>query len=159
MRFHTASPLGDKDIAPIVAALNGLTADLLALYLAAKVAHWNVRGPLFAPLHELFGNLADAVAEVVDETAERVAQLGDLAIGTAEQVAATKVPAYPVATIDGLAHCAALADTIDAVNEAAHAARDVADEHGDPDTFDILTKCVRTLEKYGWQIAAHVQGA
>lgn len=159
MQFTSPSPLGAESLTPIVAALQPLTADLLSLYASAKLAHWNVRGPAFEPLHDRFGELADAVAGYADDVAERVAQLGDLAIGTPRQVvAAARLPEYPAATVDGLQHCAALADAIAEAVRLVDAARDVADDGGDPDTYDILTDVSRGLQKWGWKVGAHVQG-
>ena len=49
----------------------------LDLALQAKQAHWNVKGPSFIALHELFDELVDAVLEHADELAERAVELGD----------------------------------------------------------------------------------
>jgi hypothetical protein len=46
----------------------------VALYLAAKQAHWIVRGPQFASLHELFGQVADSAESAADTVAERIAR-------------------------------------------------------------------------------------
>src|SRR5574341_91523 len=51
--------------------LNRRLADTLDLYTQAKHAHWNVKGPFFFQLHELFDNVAKEVFGFIDEIAER----------------------------------------------------------------------------------------
>ena len=58
-----------------VTLLHPVLVHQVALYLAAKQAHWIVRGPHFAPLHQLFGEVADSAQEAADTIAERIAQL------------------------------------------------------------------------------------
>jgi starvation-inducible DNA-binding protein len=72
----------------MVEVVNQQVAALIDLRTHAKVAHWNVKGPQFAALHELFDEVADAVDEYADLVAERAAQLGGILRGTARQVAA-----------------------------------------------------------------------
>ena len=73
------------------------SAELLNLHLAAaidlhgqlKQAHWNVRGPTFIAVHELFDKVAETVEGYTDQIAERAAALGAIAQGTV-QVAAER---------------------------------------------------------------------
>lgn len=59
------------------------SADILHKYLATEIVlnlkirnyHWNVEGPNFKELHELFGELYEKGAEYVDEIAERIRML------------------------------------------------------------------------------------
>ena len=46
--------------------LNARLADTIDLQLQAKQAHWNVKGPNFIALHELFDKVADAAEEASD---------------------------------------------------------------------------------------------
>ena len=158
MRFHSSSPLGDDSLTPIVAALQPLTADLLALYASAKLAHWNVRGPGRQPFHKFFDKVAADVAGHADMVAERVFQLGEPAIGTPRQVVTmTRLADYPAERVDGFAHCRALVVQFEQAVVLVDAARDVADQNGDPDTYDLLTQVCRGLQKWCAELAAHVQ--
>ena len=73
------------------------SAELLNVHLAAaidlhgqlKQAHWNVRGPTFIAVHELFDKVAETVEGYADQIAERAAGLGAIAEGTI-QVAAER---------------------------------------------------------------------
>lgn len=156
--FPSPSPFGNAERQRLVDTLNQVTLDGLALYLAAQVAHWNVRGPAFGPLHKLFGQVRGMLDGLTDATAERVAQLGGLAVGTAEQLGATKVAAYPPATADGMAHVRELETRIADFAGSLHDAMMVADEIGDQVSFQILNDAAQNVEKFGWMLVAHLQG-
>lgn len=153
----SARPAAER--ARLVALLATATADGLALYLAASVAHWNVRGPHFGALHPLFGSFRDALAGYVDELAERAATLGGLAVGTVEQLgAATTVEAYPPTLTDGVEHVRALSERLGGYLDTLRAARAECADMGASDTYDLLTDVIRGLDKWGWQLIAHVPG-
>ena len=62
--------------------LNARLADSIDLMMQAKQAHWNVKGPNFIALHELFDMIVDDAEEYMDLVAERAVQLGATAEGT-----------------------------------------------------------------------------
>jgi starvation-inducible DNA-binding protein len=53
----------------------------------AKQAHWNVKGPNFIALHELFDKVAEVAEEFTDLLAERATALGGAAEGRVHAVA------------------------------------------------------------------------
>lgn len=65
-------------------ALKKVLADSYALYLKTQNYHWNVEGPHFKPLHELFEEQYTDLATAIDEIAELIRGLGDKAPGTFE---------------------------------------------------------------------------
>ena len=67
--------------------LNDRLAEAIDLQLQAKHAHWNVKGPNFVGLHDLFDRVADAVRDFVDLIAERGVALGGIAEGTVQTAA------------------------------------------------------------------------
>src|SRR5690348_5379211 len=73
-----------------VALLNDFLVLAIDLRLQEKQAHWNVRGPNFMTLHELFDRLAGELEESIDELAERVTALGGHALGTATRIASKR---------------------------------------------------------------------
>lgn len=76
----------------IVTLLNQHLADTFDLYSQTKQAHWNVKGPQFFQMHELFDKLAEEVEDLVDMIAERATSLGGIAQGTARK----EPPARPL---------------------------------------------------------------
>src|SRR3954471_16962842 len=73
-----ATSVGDKRV---VDGLNLIVADSYALMALTHLAHWNVEGPDFFPLHKAFQEQYENLFEAVDEVAERVRALGAYAIG------------------------------------------------------------------------------
>ena len=139
--------------------LNERLADLIDLQLQAKQAHWNVKGPTFIALHELFDGVAEDTEEFVDTVAERIVALGGIAEGTICAVGKrTKLPAYPVNITSGRDHVDALSTALAAVGKAVRAAIDRATELGDADTADLFTGVSRDIDKKLWFVEAHLQG-
>jgi DNA-binding ferritin-like protein len=110
-RLHsTRNDLNAESREKIVTLLNQHLADTFDLYSQTKQAHWNVKGPHFFALHELFDKLAAQLADDVDTIAERATALGGTARGTARQsAAASRLPEYPLDATAGMQHVEALA--------------------------------------------------
>jgi len=72
MKLHeTKNDLREKTRRTMIDLLNQELADVLDLGLQAKQAHWNVKGPHFIGLHELFDKVAEEMEELTDDMAER----------------------------------------------------------------------------------------
>src|SRR5450759_2757717 len=85
--YHTKNDIPESNRISLIELLNARLADAIDLQTQCKQAHWNVKGPDFIALHELFDKLNEVVEEYVDEIAERAVQLGGMADGTARSVA------------------------------------------------------------------------
>jgi starvation-inducible DNA-binding protein len=141
----------------MVALLNQQLADTLDLYTQVKQAHWNVVGPHFIALHELFDKLAEALEEPVDDIAERITALGGVAEGTARTAARqSRLPEFPRGRIDGRKAVTALADRYAALAASTRAAIETAAQAGDADTSDLFTGISRGLDKALWFLEAHL---
>ena len=80
-----------------VESLNQRLADAIDLQLQAKHAHWNVKGPSFLALHQLFEIVAVEVARHADLIAERAVQLGGVAEGAVRVVVTrSELSPYPL---------------------------------------------------------------
>ncbi len=142
----------------LVPLLNALLAAATDLKSQAKQAHWNVKGPQFLPLHELFDGIAGRLDAQIDDLAERAVQLGGTAHGTIRQVAAASpLPEFPANLTTGLEHAAAIADRLALYGAALRAAIDTATALGDADTADLFTGFSREADKDLWFIEAHLQ--
>jgi len=139
----------------ICAALLPVLTDGLDLQSQIKVAHWNIKGPQFAALHPLFDQFATDIAASNDELAERVLTLGGLAVGTARHVAKnSRLPDYPQDLTRDLEHVQLLIERIEKYLVGVRAGRELADEHDDQDTVDLLTGFVQLFEKHAWFLHA-----
>ena len=77
------------------ALMNQRLASAVDLQLQMKQAHWNVKGPSFIGLHELFDKVDEAVENYVDMIAERIVQLGGIAEGTVRVAASRRCRSSP----------------------------------------------------------------
>jgi starvation-inducible DNA-binding protein len=154
----TRNDLSAKARAKVTTLLNARLADALDLQMQAKQAHWNVKGPQFIALHELFDKLAAEIDGHVDEMAERITALGGIAEGTVQAVAGrTRLDAYPLDIAEGRAHLDALAAAYARFAKSVRKAIDEADKAGDADTSDLFTGISRSADKGLWLLEAHLQ--
>ena len=149
--FRTASKLP-------IDALNASLADGLDLHSQLKVAHWNLKGPHFAALHELFDTIAGEAGTTNDELAERAVALGGLAAGTVRTAASTsRLKPYPEDVTRDMDHVELVADRIDTYLDGLRKARAVGEDVGDTDTVDLLTGVITTFEKHAWFLRASLE--
>jgi starvation-inducible DNA-binding protein len=71
----------------VVQQLEQVLVDTYTLYLKTQNAHWNVKGPMFKPLHDLFEEHYQEMAGAVDDIAERITTLGHTAPATYKEFA------------------------------------------------------------------------
>lgn len=76
--------LSDEQRKGVIELLNGDLADSYLLIIKTKKYHWDVIGPQFRTLHELWQEQYEAIALNIDAIAERVRALGGYPVGTAE---------------------------------------------------------------------------
>lgn len=154
----TRNDLPARTRAKVIESLNAHLADAIDLGAQAKHAHWNVKGPNFIALHELFDKVAESVEEHIDELAERITALGGTAHGTIAAVARTSSLApYPENVVEGLEHVDALAAALAQFGKKIRKGIDAAGKHGDADTADLYTGISREADKYLWFLEAHLQ--
>jgi starvation-inducible DNA-binding protein len=69
--------MSEKNNKDVIDSLENLLANINATYSLAQLFHWNVTGPNFKSLHELFEEIYTDLAIRLDETAERIRALGE----------------------------------------------------------------------------------
>jgi starvation-inducible DNA-binding protein len=158
--YETENDIEQTRRSALIALMNQRLADAVDLQMQMKQAHWNVKGPHFIGLHELFDQIDEAVESYVDLIAERIVQLGGIAEGTARSAAArSRLEEYPLTIADGLAHVEAVAMALSTFGHEARNTIDEADGLGDADTADIFTEISRGIDKRLWFVEAHTQAA
>jgi starvation-inducible DNA-binding protein len=154
----TQNDLREKTRRAMIELLNRQLADVLDLGLQAKQAHWNVKGPNFIGLHELFDKVAEELEEFTDDIAERAVELGGVAHGTIQTVSKhSRLKAYPLDLASGKDHVAVLSGALANFGASARTAIDTAAKHGDADTADLFTEVSRGVDKLLWMVEAHTQ--
>ncbi|MBJ7409443.1 MAG: DNA starvation/stationary phase protection protein [Phenylobacterium sp.] len=146
-----ASAAGSGEVA---LALGKLLADTHALYLKTHGFHWNVRGPQFPALHQLFEQQYKELWGSLDELAERIRALGALAPqGHTSMANLTGVK-------DGDPHWSAQEMLRDLLKDheqtcgAIKAAIQTAERAGDAATVDLLNDRLAAHEKHAWMLRA-----
>src|SRR5207253_4871321 len=107
--FKTKNDLAEPVRASSVELLNARLADAVDLQTQVQQAHWNVKGPNFIALHELFDKIAEIVEDYSDLLAERITPLGARADGTPRVSAnRSRIQEYPFDFAAGRDHVAAI---------------------------------------------------
>ncbi|HET9388329.1 MAG TPA: DNA starvation/stationary phase protection protein Dps [Steroidobacteraceae bacterium] len=151
-----------NDLAPdlrnqVVALLNARLADAIDLGTQAKQAHWNVKGPAFIALHELFDRVAEHIEDHIDTLAERVTALGGTARGTLATVArSSSLKPYPEDLREGLQHVDALSAALADFGAKLRSGIEAAAGLGDAGSSDLFTQISRETDKDLWFLEAHL---
>jgi starvation-inducible DNA-binding protein len=141
----------------VVELLNERLADAIDLGTQAKQAHWNVKGPNFIALHELFDSVAEHIEDHTDTLAERITALGGIAHGTIAAVSrASSLKQYPGDITDGIQHVDALSTSVADFGTKVRKGIDDASRLGDADTSDLFTEISREIDKDLWFLEAHL---
>lgn len=158
--YETENDIPQKRRVELNALMNQRLADAVDLQLQMKQAHWNVKGPNFIGLHELFDKVYEGIGEYVDLIAERIVQLGGIAEGTARVAAKrSRLTEYPLELADGAAHVEAVARALSTFGHDARNTINEADDLDDADTADLFTEVSRGIDKWLWLVEAHSQAS
>jgi starvation-inducible DNA-binding protein len=149
--------LPEEQQTKLIEMLNRRLADTIDLQLQSRQAYWNVKGPHFMALRELFDKVTKGVEEYANLIAEHIVQLGGMAEGTAHAVARRTSLDDLLATVDGKGHIDALTATLAAFGKHARYASEQATELKDADTADILTEIARGIDKWLWLVETSQQ--
>ena len=156
--YGTENDISKQRRSELNALMNQRLADAIDLQMQMKQAHWNVKGPHFIGLHQLFDQIGEAVESYVDLIAERIVQLGGVAEGTVRMAGSrSRLEEYSLTIADGLAHVEAVAKALSTFGHEARNTINQADELDDADTADIFTEISRGIDKWLWFVEAHSQ--
>ena len=147
----TPTGLGENARKDVSAALNGLLADIFALYMKTKNFHWHVSGPHFRDYHLLLDEQADQIFAISDPIAERVRKLGGTTLRSIGEISRTQrlldndaayvTPADMLAELRG--------DNEQLISEM-RGAHDLCDEHGDVATASLIEVWIDEAERRVW---------
>jgi len=156
--YATKNDLPEPSRTKLVELCNARLAEAIDLQTQCKQAHWNVKGPDFIALHELFDKLNGDVENYVDLIAERAVQLGGIADGTARSIVKrSSLAEYLVVNGSGRAHLEALSSAFAAFGKLARHAIGQSAELNDADTTDLFTEVSRGTDKWLWFLESHLQ--
>ncbi len=132
---------------------------LIDLGLTLKHVHWNVVGPLFIGVHEMLDPQYESITEMTDATAERIALLGGVPVGTPGALADRRTwDDYGLGRATVREHLGALEVVYTGVISDHRRARSrLADL--DSVSEDLLIEQLRKLEVFQWFVRAHLESA
>ena len=145
--------IADKDREQIANALSKLLADSYTLYLVTHNFHWNVTGPMFNTLHNMFMDQYTELWNALDVIAERIRALGHFAPGSYREFeklsSIADAPSVPPKAEEMIQ---ILVNGHEAVARTARDAFNVVDAANDQPSADILTQRLDIHEKTAWML-------
>jgi starvation-inducible DNA-binding protein len=150
MEINTGIPAEQRGA--IVQGLSRLLADSYVLYLKTHSFHWNVEGPMFQTLHQMFMEQYTETWNAIDLIAERIRSLGEYAPGTYREYARLT----RIKETEGVPRAEEMIRLLiegqEAVVRTAREVLSVADEANDQPTLDLLTQRMQVHEKNAWML-------
>ncbi|WP_017314593.1 Dps family protein [Mastigocladopsis repens] len=144
----------------VINLLNQDLADAYVLLVKTKKFHWDVVGPQFRSLHQIWEEQYQALTETIDSVAERVRALGGYPVGTLEgflKIASLKEEGGNVPTATGMV--ARLVDDHEQVIRNLREHIDQCSENfHDEGTADFLTGLMEGHEQMAWMLRSFIEG-
>ena len=144
--------IAQKDREKISEGLSKLLADTFTLYMATHNFHWNVKGPMFNTLHNMFMVQYTELWNAVDPIAERIRSLGFPAPGTFKEFVKLSSIKEPAGVPKAEEMIAILISGNEAVARTARSILPLADDANDQPTLDLLTQRLDVHEKTTWML-------
>ncbi len=150
MDINTGIKQADREA--IANGLSRLLADSYTLYLKTHNYHWNVTGPMFNTLHQMFEEQYTELATAVDEIAERIRALGIRSPGSYTEFSNLTAIEDGAGTETAEDMIRQLAIGQETVVRTAREVFPVADDAHDEPTADLLTQRMQIHEKNAWML-------
>ncbi|GAB4461551.1 MAG: Dps family protein [Armatimonadaceae bacterium] len=147
--------IGDENRKAVVELLNKNLADLHVLYIKTRNYHWNVVGPRFHSMHEMFEEEYDALAIAIDDVAERIRALGAKSPGSMKEFAELarlqeETPGHYPSADDMVRNLVQDHEAI--IRQLKKDIDECDDKYGDTGTADFLTGLMEDHEKTAWML-------
>ncbi len=140
--------------------LNADLADSYLLIIKTKKYHWDVIGPQFRTLHELWQQQYEAISMNIDAIAERIRQLGGYPIGTAKgflENATLREHAGDLPNADQMVQ-RLVSDHEQVIRNLRQHVDQCSDDFGDEGTADFLTALMEQHEEMAWMLRSFIEG-
>ena len=149
--LQTPSSFSSNARQDIAAALNGVLADVFALYLKTKNFHWHMSGPHFRDYHLMLDEQGEQLFGMTDDLAERVRKVGATTLRSIGQIAKMqRIPDNDADYVTPLDMLAELREDNGALVKRMQEAHEVCDEHGDVASTSMLENWIDETEKRVW---------
>lgn len=138
--------------------LNSLLADLMVLYVKVLNYHWNVGGPSFAELHEMFGDFYGELQGINDKLAERILSISGTPLSTMREFLASTSLCEGFAENSWDNMVADLKSDCVSVSDKCQAIFNSCSELGDDGSADLMLEIQAEMDKKAWMFSAFLKG-
>lgn len=152
--------LTDAQRCGVIELLNHDLADTYLLLIKTRKYHWDVVGPQFRSLHELWQEQYEALAGSIDDIAERIRALGGYPLGTAEGfLRYASLKEHPNDLPNATEMVQRLMTDYELIirNLREHIGQ-CTDEYKDEGTADFLTGLMEQCEEVAWMLRSFIEG-
>ncbi|MDX2230158.1 MAG: Dps family protein [Leptolyngbyaceae cyanobacterium bins.349] len=152
--------LSEEQRQGVIELLNRDLSNSYLLQLKTKKYHWDVIGPQFRTLHEIFEEQYTALAETIDSIAERIRQLGGYPAGTAKEfLELTSIKENPGRLPNPTQMVANLLEDHELIIRGLREHVDqCSEEFHDEGTADFLTGIMEGHEEMAWMLRSFIEG-
>jgi len=149
--LETRTDLTASATKDITAAMNGILADVFALYVKTKNFHWHMSGPHFRDYHLLLDEHGDQLFAMTDPIAERVRKIGGLTLHSIGQISRTqRILDNDAEYVEPLDMLAELADDNRTMVTRLREAHNVCDDHRDVATASLIEVWIDETDRRAW---------
>jgi len=147
----TPTDLGDKASRDIAGGMNGILADVFALYMKTKNFHWHMSGPHFRDYHLLLDEQADQIYAMTDPIAERIRKTGGNTLRSIGHIAKIqRIKDNDAEYVDPLDMLAELREDNMTLAARLREVHDVVDEVRDIATASLIENWIDETERRTW---------
>jgi starvation-inducible DNA-binding protein len=147
----TPSDLGAEASKNIAGGMNGILADVFALYLKTKNFHWHMSGPHFRDYHLLLDEQADQLYAMTDPIAERIRKTGGSTLRSIGHIARMqRIKDNDAEYVDPLDMLAELREDNAMLAARLREVHDVVDEFRDIATASLIENWIDETERRTW---------
>lgn len=138
-------------------ALNLALADTAVATMQAQNFHWNVTGPTFLQLHDLFQQIYEDHFQAQDDLAERVKALDGHADGHLGRMLKTSKVKEHVGDATASEMLEIMLRTEEAIGASLQSCERMAADRGDTLTEDLCVSRRQVHEKFAWILRSHLR--
>lgn len=152
--------LTDEQRQGVIELLNKDLADAYLLLVKTKKYHWDVVGPQFRTLHQLWEEQYEKLTETIDAIAERVRTLGGYPIGTMEGFLQATTLKEHAGDVPGATEMVArlTSDHEQVVRNLREHIEACEERFNDAGTADFLTALMEEHEEIAWMLRSFMEG-
>src|SRR5215207_7634226 len=150
--------ISEKNRQAVAAALNELLADEHILYNKTRNYHWSIEGPSFMEFHKLYESQYTALAETIDQIAERIRTIGHFAEGRLKEIIKLATLDEPEAPTDQATQISNLeTDHEQVINKLRKLITEFDEKYKDIGSSDFVTGLLKDHEKMAWMLRSYLR--